>query len=315
MRKLMKEEYEDGFLEIDLDSIDDYMSLISGNKNFEGWLFRGQGDSNWGLNSSYNRECINAREANIYYERKEHLERFRKSIRGRLPISNTDAISDIELWAIGQHYGLKTPLLDWTASPYVALFFAFYYANSSGKNVSIWLLNARLINWLRNELVYRRAGSELPSVLRELIEEEARVTDHADANQEVFDRINDIAQGILPRNEQLTRKCQLLVKLVDESIPLIISPSSSENSRLVNQRGMFTYSRSDKELKRLITEMCQQKSFPLYGQAILTKVNIGTELREECMAMLDAMNINFLSLFPDLFGSSMHCNEKIRFGV
>ncbi|HGS4906434.1 TPA: FRG domain-containing protein [Vibrio parahaemolyticus] len=121
----MKEEYEDGFLEIDLDSIDDYMSLISGNKNFEGWLFRGQGDSNWGLNSSYNRECINAREANIYYERKEHLERFRKSIRGRLPISNTDAISDIELWAIGQHYGLKTPLLDWTASPYVALFLHF----------------------------------------------------------------------------------------------------------------------------------------------------------------------------------------------
>lgn len=56
------------------------------------------------------------------------LERFRLAMRGRGYDLSEKAPQ--EIWAFGQHFGLATPLLDWTESPYVALFFAFLKEDS-----------------------------------------------------------------------------------------------------------------------------------------------------------------------------------------
>ena len=88
-------------------------------------IFRGHRRFDWSLAPSLAR--INSG-TNIIVEETalQQLEQFRLAVRGRL-LDRTlvDEGEDDELWAVGQHHGLMTPLLDWTHSPYVALFFAF----------------------------------------------------------------------------------------------------------------------------------------------------------------------------------------------
>lgn len=84
-------------------------------------VYRGQRGFNWHLSSTLSRLYASGA---VPTEHEELLlGQFRLAMRGRgLDVSK---LEERDVWAFGQHYGLKTPLIDWTKSPYVALFFAF----------------------------------------------------------------------------------------------------------------------------------------------------------------------------------------------
>lgn len=100
-----------------------FVEIVSGLNAPEGTddlLFRGQRRYDWGLTPSLAR--TNKSESIDSEVAIRHLTNFKYSVRGR--IKSIGSYDDVDVWAVGQHFGLKTPLLDWSRSPFVALFFA-----------------------------------------------------------------------------------------------------------------------------------------------------------------------------------------------
>ena len=87
-------------------------------------VWRGHASPDWPLNSSLDR--LRARCGWTLDEKftRAHLDRFKEAARGRFERGITPSDED-GWWAIGRHFGLATPLLDWTRSPFIAAYFAY----------------------------------------------------------------------------------------------------------------------------------------------------------------------------------------------
>ena len=90
--------------------------------DYKNFVWRGQRRSDWSLLSTFDRFLSNKEQDKRELISNKHLETFRNK---RNKVGLNEVQDDDQLWGIGQHYGLHTPLLDWTECPFVAMFFAF----------------------------------------------------------------------------------------------------------------------------------------------------------------------------------------------
>lgn len=87
------------------------------------WLFRGQADARWELQTSFER-AFQVLDRSLWRAVEDYsLTAFKRRL--HLFDDNVPSDSDVLEWlALMQHHGCPTRLLDWTRSPYVAAFFA-----------------------------------------------------------------------------------------------------------------------------------------------------------------------------------------------
>jgi hypothetical protein len=106
--------------------------------NYSTYIYRGHGDRNWLLQPTIDRHISDPDS----YERIEHLEQFKFATRGRRGSNPPELIEDNDWWALGQHHGLMTPLLDWSESPFVSLYFAITEClKIKAKHLSVFCLS------------------------------------------------------------------------------------------------------------------------------------------------------------------------------
>ncbi|WP_081955328.1 FRG domain-containing protein [Pseudomonas lutea] len=133
--------------------------------NYTSYVYRGHADSSWKLEPTLDRIIKTPTSS----KRASHLERFKFETRGRRGSSPVKMEDDNDWWALGQHHGLATPLLDWTESPFVALFFAASAASElSSGGYSVYAIHQTSIKKI-NERVNNEVGSPLVNGRRQTV--------------------------------------------------------------------------------------------------------------------------------------------------
>lgn len=225
--------------------------------NFDAYIYRGHAKEEWKLEPTLDRALADKKLKSIEGKRNQLLEKFKHASRGRRGPNPNSNISENDWWALGQHHGLFTPLLDWSESPYVAAYFALMNdITEFDENIVVYGLNRNLCE-KRNTLIKKSANN-------------------------VQDR--------------------------DAKCIEFIRPLTDENPRLISQRGLFTRVPDHVTIEEWVHTTCE---YSKESGACLLKILIPNFDKHNALKSLNRMNINHLSLFPDLDGASKYCNTSL----
>ncbi len=257
------------------------------------YIWRGERRSDWTLVATLYRPIETPRDESYQYRIGRHRRAFLYSIRGRRGPNPPKMENENDQWAMGQAHGLVTPLLDWTMSPFVAAYFAFWDVGSDQTEYRAVYALARSIvsgTWSDREMEYYKAKFEkekeekekkkgiMSTVLRDYEEEQSELFREREARKEA--------------NPEME----------------FVQPFTDDNARLVNQSGLFSKTPKGEDVESFVRAMFKGDT----NGFTLVKFLIPDSERVTSLIALNRMNINHLTLFPDLYGASVYCNLSLE---
>lgn len=250
------------------------------------YIFRGHRDKNWRLQTTLHRH----RTYFGSFDVEEMIKSFRANLVkiGILPFSkgNSHRLNWLEY---ARHYGVPTPCLDFTLSPYIALFFAFTGAVVRyGKNIDFVYVYALNQKALAHDWAYNINISPPPPK-----------THH------------DIYKDFL--NQPLT--------VWNTGYPMgdlfLIPYSSSYTQRIHRQQGLLLYDTIDYNVSRWIDleEYIDKIKEPAGSEETLIKIKIPTKFVSAIFERLEMMGITGSSLFVSQEGAQMDIMNSYHFNA
>lgn len=251
-------------------------------ETFDEWMFsypedvyfRGHSNQSWCLETALERH----RQGEPGFEERAMLDHFSS----RLHLFGADPIqlSAIDRLALLRHHGGPTNLIDWTRSPFIALYFAV--ADRTECDFAIYCVRKILFS---SPVAYDQAVT-FPFDPRGL-----------EISTIVFsDMKGDRFQFLINGQHKITLSAEELV-FGEDSFPIVVPLEPRlQNSRMHAQQGMFMRCLGLQSFHETLEHMAMQS--PEY----VCKIVVSKDLRSECETRLLSMNIHAASLFLDLDG-------------
>jgi len=256
----------------------------------KGGCFRGQRDATWHLDSSlyrkvyrrwsYQTDSISSESLELLNpneNERELLQEFQRAAHHHYPA--LPALDQVVDWlAMMQHHGAPTRMLDWTRSPYVALYFAMQ--EGTANEAALWAIDLKWLRERSNELL-RQHDKDCPE------------HSNPDAMAEYVNRI-----------------------LLKPDNPLVIAAASPKqlNERMLIQQGeLLCNLQHESAFSTVLLGMLIHPE--IVTRQVVSKVIITRERRLEFLEELRLMNIHEASLFPGLDGFARSLGVNLDIAV
>jgi hypothetical protein len=273
------------------------------------WVFRGLKSSAYKLEPAIERE---EKTKSIGWSALESLAKSEFKARARSHLSaalipaDGDELAELTWLAQMQHYGIPTRLLDFTYSPFVALYFAIRngYEKSDRTHVRLWAVDAQAVNGRFGQVAGEAWRQEQKRKGRPFI----RLAPMDDFSTQ-RDRVEAETKGLHALVGELllatgTRSREGL----NRSGCVCKASPPAFNPRLVSQQGAFLLNCAEElSFEASLTKMME----PCSGWA--KTFDIPIDLIPEVERRLFQMNIHEQALFPDMEGLAGLIRQKIRF--